>query len=125
MRIRTFAPADLAFALLLLLALLSIAGLFPREEESGFPKPLTLGERKALASSTPHPMNVNQADVATLAALPGVGPSLAQRIIRFREEHGPFRDLTELQQVPGIGPKRFARIIPFLSVAEEEQWSTR
>lgn len=116
MRIRTFAPADLAFALLLLLILSSLTGLFHREEGSGFPDSLMVEGEK---------VNVNRADVSLLAALPEVGPSLAERIIRFREERGPFRHLAELQQVPGIGPKRFARIVPVLTVAEEEQWSTK
>jgi len=116
MKVRTFAPADLAFALLLLLALLSLAGLFRREEGSGFPDPQILKTEK---------VDVNRADAATLTALPGVGPSLAERIIRFREERGPFRHLEELQQVSGIGPRRFARIAPLLTVTEEEEWSTK
>lgn len=115
MRGRSFAPADLAFALLLLLALTGAAVFSHREEGGGFPE---------LPAAAP-PVDVNRAAVATLAALPGVGPSLAARIVRFREEHGPFRHLQELQRVAGIGPRRFARIAPLLTVTEEGQWSTK
>ncbi len=125
MRMRIFTPADLVFALLLLLILVSLATLSRREEGSGFPDPRIFAREKGQVSSILRPRNVNRTDAATLAALPGVGSALAQRIVRFREEHGPFRHLAELQQVPGVGPKRFARIAPLLTVTEEESWSTK
>jgi len=56
------------------------------------------------------PISINRADPATLTFLPGIGPSLAERIVRHREQHGPFRELAELQKVRGVGPKTFARI---------------
>ncbi len=49
-------------------------------------------------------MRINHADEATLQQLPGIGPVLAQRIIRHREEFGPFADLAALDAVSGIGP---------------------
>jgi competence protein ComEA len=51
------------------------------------------------------PVNVNTADYESLVALPGIGPALAQRIIAYREEHGPFASVEELQEVQGIGPR--------------------
>lgn len=53
----------------------------------------------------PGPLNLNQASAAELEALPGIGPTLAARILAFREEHGPFRSVEDLLQVSGIGPK--------------------
>ncbi len=50
-------------------------------------------------------VNVNTADYESLVALPGIGPALAQRIIAYREEHGPFASVEELQEVQGIGPR--------------------
>ena len=52
-------------------------------------------------------VDLNQATAEDLERLPEIGPSLAQRIIEYRNAHGPFRNPEELQQVPGIGPKTY------------------
>lgn len=49
-------------------------------------------------------VNINTADAATLEALPGIGPELAQRILDYRQAHGPFARIEGLLDVPGIGP---------------------
>ena len=46
-----------------------------------------------------------------------MGESLAQKIVAWRKEHGPFKDLTDLRRVKGIGPKKFEAIRPFLPLA--------
>lgn len=52
------------------------------------------------------PVNVNTADAEALAEnIVGVGPKLAQAIIDYRQEHGPFASIEELERVRGIGPK--------------------
>ena len=51
------------------------------------------------------PVDVNHATTDELIALPGIGPALAARIIAYREEHGPFGSLEELEHVQGIGPQ--------------------
>ena len=49
-------------------------------------------------------VNINTADVATLAAeLSGVGPKLARRIVEFRERHGDFETVAALGDVKGVG----------------------
>jgi competence protein ComEA len=53
-------------------------------------------------------VNLNTATLADLDGLPGVGPVLAQRILDWREEHGRFTAVEELQEVPGIGPSTYA-----------------
>lgn len=53
-------------------------------------------------------VNLNTATRAELEALPGIGPSLAGRIIDYRTRNGPFRTPEELMNVSGIGEKRFA-----------------
>ena len=48
-------------------------------------------------------VNINTADQAALEALPGIGPELAQRILDYRQVHGPFAQIEDLLDVPGIG----------------------
>ena len=57
-----------------------------------------------LAAEPPAPVNINTADVATLAtSLKGVGVSKAKAIIAYRENYGPFKSVDELTAVKGIG----------------------
>jgi competence protein ComEA len=53
-------------------------------------------------------INVNTATIEQLESLPGIGPTLGQRIIDYREEHGPFRSVDELLNVSGIGDQTLA-----------------
>jgi competence protein ComEA len=60
------------------------------------------------------PISLSRADQATLETLPGVGPSLATRIIAFREINGPFQSVSDVLAVSGIGPatlERFADLV--------------
>ncbi|WP_255491558.1 ComEA family DNA-binding protein [Actinotalea sp. JY-7876] len=59
-------------------------------------------------SSQPGPLDLNRADLAALDELPGIGPVLAERIVAWRDEHGPFTTVEELAEVPGIGPSLLA-----------------
>ena len=53
--------------------------------------------------AVPGKVNLNTADAAQLEALDGIGPTLAQRIVAYREEHGPFADIESIMDVNGIG----------------------
>ena len=55
-------------------------------------------------------LNVNRATAVELEALPGIGPSLARRIVADREAQGPFAAVAALDRVPGIGPALLARL---------------
>jgi len=59
-------------------------------------------------------VDINQADWPELAQLPGIGETLAQRIVVTREERGPFLDHSELRRVRGIGPKKLEQMKPYL-----------
>lgn len=61
------------------------------------------------------PIPVNQAKAEDLDRLPGIGPGLAQRIVAYREEQGPFPDLESLKEVKGIKEKTLGKIRPFLT----------
>lgn len=55
-------------------------------------------------------VSINAADAAALEQLPGVGPVIAERIVAWRTENGPFRSVAELAEISGIGPAMIERI---------------
>ena len=52
-------------------------------------------------------VNINTATLEELDNLPGIGPSLAERIIEYREENGNFKTIEDIQNVKGIGESKF------------------
>jgi len=64
------------------------------------------------------PLDINRADAAQLARLPGVGPGLAQRIVEERERRGRFDSPEALRYVLGMGPKKLAAIRRFVTVSD-------
>lgn len=79
----------------------------PTETQSTPTQPTTAGK-----------VNINTADLATLMTLEGIGEGYAQRIIDYRNEHGPFASITDITNVPGIGSKRFEAIMDDITVGE-------
>ena len=59
-------------------------------------------------------VDVNQAGPAELALLPGIGTTLAERIILSRQQEGPFCSPGQLQRVTGIGPRKVEQIASHL-----------
>ena len=55
-------------------------------------------------------VNINSANQETLESLPGIGPSLAQRIIEYRESNGQFQKIEDIQNVKGIGDSKYSNI---------------
>lgn len=62
------------------------------------------------------PVNLNSATAEQLDALPGVGPVLAQRIVQWRVEHGPFGSPQQLGEVTGVGDRRLADLLPLIRI---------
>lgn len=61
-------------------------------------------------------LDINAAAESELVQLPGVGPSLARRIVEYRQSNGPFQSLDDLENVSGIGPSKLAKMQPFLTL---------
>jgi competence protein ComEA len=56
------------------------------------------------------PVNLNTATAEQLDTLDGVGPATAAKILAFRQQHGGFSSVSQLDQIPGIGPKKLAAL---------------
>lgn len=63
------------------------------------------------------PLDLNRLQADELELLPGIGPRLAERIIRYRQKNGDFVSLEELKEVEGIGEKTFAQLSHYLKTA--------
>lgn len=61
-------------------------------------------------------VNLNTADLPELEELPRVGPVLAERIVEWRTQHGPFARPEDLDAVPGIGPAMLESLVPLVTV---------
>lgn len=76
--------------------------------ETGPPEaPLPEVSRNGAADPDAPRLDLNTATAGELETLPGIGPSIARRILDLREREGPFRDVEQLRRIPGIGPARF------------------
>jgi competence protein ComEA len=62
------------------------------------------------------PINLNTATAADLQKLPGIGASIAARILEYRQKSGGFKKVEELMNVRGIGEKNFLKLKPLVTV---------
>lgn len=70
-------------------------------------------------------LDLNRATDKDFDALPGVGPKLAERIMKYRQSIGIFHSLDELRAVKGIGKKKFEQIRPLVTVTPDVGLSDR
>ena len=64
-------------------------------------------------------IDLNTASVEQLQLLPGIGESIAQRIIEYRSQHNGFSAIEELIQIYGIGEKKFEQIKQYITIGEQ------
>ncbi len=87
---------------------------------------LLAGHATLVAQSAPAPaaaakapaavVNLNTATVEQLDGLPGIGPSMAARIVDYRTKNGAFKKVEDLMNVRGIGEKNFLKLKPLVTV---------
>lgn len=70
----------------------------------------------AQGTSNNSKININKADINSLKQLPGVGDSLAERIINYRKENGNFKSIDDLKNVSGIGDKKFESLREYITI---------
>jgi competence protein ComEA len=77
----------------------------------GMPDPAPVAGEAPIGGGTgTGPLDLNTATATDLETLPGIGPTLAEAIVRERERRGGFASVEDLKQVRGIGEARFADI---------------
>ncbi|MBN1630345.1 MAG: ComEA family DNA-binding protein [Thermoleophilia bacterium] len=74
------------------------------------------GAGSAAGGSSSGLVPLNSATLEQLDTLPGIGPSLAQQIVTYRETQGPFTSVEELTDVPGIGPAKLEQLRPLVGL---------
>ncbi len=131
--IKTY-PTGCSFGFKLLLlagtvGVLSLTGLPESPSRSVSSDALSMRQADASLNGEPKSSSVTVADVGRvdinrgsaddLRRLPGIGPVLAERVIRHRREHGKFGSIHDIQNVKGIGAKRFARLEPYIHVDDD------
>ena len=102
--------------------LCALAGLSARDRAAMEPGAVIETEitvpREEIAPDFP-PVNINTAGVEELDTLPGIGESLAGRIIAWREANGPFESIEQIMEVSGIGEAKFAELEGRITVDSE------
>jgi competence protein ComEA len=89
----------------------------PAPTAAAAPAPTPGSSSAARALLEGRPLDLNRASASELELLPGIGPRLAERIVRDRTTRGPFRSVSELKRVPGVGKGKLRAVRALLGAA--------
>ena len=110
-------------SILLLICALGISmaiGIFigrtSREEYHPMPHKVSVESQQIPAHSEDFLIDINTAEESLLMDLPGIGQELADRIIAYRTENGPFESTDELLKIEGIGEKKLQQLETYIKV---------
>jgi competence protein ComEA len=75
--------------------------------------------KAAPAAARTGAVDLNSASEDQPQEVPGIGPSLAKKIVDFRKENGPFKSVDDLLKVRGVGEKSLEKLRPHLTVGKK------
>ncbi len=73
---------------------------------------------KAAESALSGPVNINTANAEELAKLPGIGPKIAEDIVKYRTDNGDFKTTQDITKVKGVGDKKYESIKDKITVGQ-------
>ena len=93
------------------------------DQDRAMPEPVTVSAEKDLPPEEIQVVlvDLNTAGIEELTTLPGIGESLAKRIVDYRTEHGPFESPEALMEVSGIGEKKLEELRDYVTVTGESE----
>jgi competence protein ComEA len=116
-------------------ALQAAGGLLPQANSQGLNLAAFVQDGEKITVPTPAPtgaaadpaglaaesslIDINTAGAEDLERLPGIGPVMAQAIVDYRAQNGPFRRLEDIQDVPGIGPATYEEIQALITIGSQ------
>jgi len=92
----------------------------PRPEAPQSAAPASATYAQPIQVQAPHPVDVQSATVEALAQLPGVGPSLAQRIVAIRDARGGYRNIDDLASAANLQPHELVRLRDQLTFNQDD-----
>ena len=122
MKMKDLLQKELGLAALTAVFLCALWWTFDRIAPQGAPDSYAITTQHYAPETEPEetgPLDINTATLEELDTLSGIGPVLAQRIIDYRDEHGPFQSVEELLEVKGIGEATLSRFREEITVKEE------
>ena len=87
-----------------------------KASKSGGSKSASSSHSSKISADSGEQIGLNSATLEQLERLPGVGPSMAAKILAYRQQSGGFAKIDDLTLVPGLGPKKLAKLTPFVSL---------
>ena len=95
----------------------------PDTEEAATPNEVVKQERKASVGKLAEgqTIDINTASVESLKRIPGIGNTLAERIINYRTDLGGFANLEQLQEIKGITVNKFSNILPYIILKKKHR----
>ena len=77
---------------------------------------IIIEENAVPSNNSPQTININKATEKEFETLPGIGPSLASKIIEYRNQNGKFESIEDIKNVNGIGDNKYEKINDLITV---------